>query len=101
MIGIATVVRRPEEGKMPKQDITKVLRKGPDLDQYLEGKKKKYTTYGLGASLYSLNYYTFVKLVKEAGANMQIKKKVVVDLDVLDAYLDGLCEGGRICLSWH
>ena len=53
-------------------------------------KKKRYTTYGLGAGMYSLNYYSFVRLCKEAGANIQIKKKVVVDLDILDAYLESV-----------
>ena len=64
--------------------------------RYLEGKKKRYTTYGLGAGMYSLNYYSFVRLCKEAGANIQIKKKVVVDLDILDAYLEAAIdmEGG-------
>ena len=73
---------------MAKRDLVRELRKGPDLDKYLEGRKKRYTTYGLGAGMYSLNYYSFVKLCKEAGANIQIKKKVVVDLDILDAYLE-------------
>lgn len=73
---------------MTNKDLVRKLRKGPDLDQYLEGRKKRYTTYGLGAGLYSLNYYSFVRLCKEAGANIQIMKKVVVDLDILDAYLE-------------
>ena len=41
-------------------------------------------------SMYSLNYYSFVRLCKEAGANIQIKKKVIVDLDILDAYLESV-----------
>ena len=75
---------------MAQKDLKRLLKKGPDLDKYLEGKKKNYTTYGLGARLYSMNYYTFVKLCKEAGANIQIKKNVVVDLDILDAYLESM-----------
>ena len=66
----------------------KKLQKGPDLDRFLEGGKRRFTTYARGAGMYSLNYYTFVNLVKEAGANLQIKKKVIVDLDILDAYLE-------------
>ncbi len=73
---------------MEKKDLVRELRKGPDLDQYLKGRKKRYTTYGLGAGMYLLNYYSFVRLCKEAGANIQIKKKVVIDLDILDAYLE-------------
>ena len=91
MIGIVTVVVIVrKERVMAQKDLKRLLRKGPDLDKYIEGKKKKYTTYGLGASLYSLNYYTFVRLCKEAGANIQIKKNVIVDLDILDAYLESM-----------
>ena len=70
-----------------KREIVKQLRKGPDLEQYVEGKKRKFTTYARGASLYSMNYYSFVTLAKEAGANIQIKKKVIVDLDILEKYI--------------
>lgn len=66
----------------------KKLQQGPDLDRYIVGKKRRFTTYTRGAAMYSLNYYTFVKLVKEACANLQIKKKVIIDLDILDAYLE-------------
>lgn len=66
----------------------KILQKGPDLDKFIRKGKRRFTTYARGAGMYSLNYYTFVNLVKEAGANLQIKKKVVVDLDILDAYLE-------------
>lgn len=63
----------------------------PDLEQYVEGKKRKFTTYSRGASLYSMNYYSFVNLAKEAGANIQIKKKVIVDLDILEKYIEEQC----------
>ena len=57
---------------------------GPDLDMYLEGKRKGYVTYVQGASIYRMNYYTFVRLAKEAGANIRSRKTVVVDLDIFD-----------------
>ena len=41
---------------MTNKDLVRKLRNGPDLDKYLEVKKKRYTTYGLGAGMYSLNY---------------------------------------------
>ena len=31
--------------------------------------------------------------VKKAGANIQIKKKVVIDLDLVDKYIKENCEG--------
>lgn len=67
------------------------LRKGPDLDKYLEGRRRKYTTYAQGAKLYSMHYYGFVKLAKEAGANIRIKKNVVVDLEIIERYLEEHC----------
>ena len=51
------IVKRKEK-QMTNKDLVRKLRKGPDLDKYLEGKKKRYTTYGLGAGMYSLNYYS-------------------------------------------
>ena len=68
------------------------LRKGPDLDKYLEGRRRKYTTYAQGAKLYSMHYYAFVKLAKEAGANIKIKKKVLIDLDILERYVEAHCK---------
>ena len=67
------------------------LRRGPDLEHFLEGKKRKFKTYAQGASMYSMNYYSFVNLAKEAGANIQIKKKVIVDLDILEKYIEEQC----------
>ena len=68
------------------------LRKGPDLDKYLEGRRRKYTTYAQGAKLYSMHYYAFVKLAKKAGANIKIKKKVLIDLDILERYIEEHCK---------
>ena len=38
--------------------------------------------------MYSLNYWTFVGLCKEAGASFPLRKTALVDLTVLDAYMD-------------
>ena len=81
---------------MFKVDKKKLLAKGPDLDEFLVGRKKHYTTYGLGASMYSMNYYSFVKLCKQAGAHIQVKKNVVIDLDILDAYIAENLEEGDV-----
>lgn len=74
-----------------KREKLRELRRGPDLEQFLEGRKRKFTSYAHGASMYSMNYYSFITLVKKAGANIQIKKKVVVDLDVLEKYIEEQC----------
>ena len=68
------------------------LSKGPDLERFLEGRKRKFVTYAQGARIYSLNYYSFVKLAKAAKANIQIKKNVVIDLEMVEEYLENHCE---------
>ena len=76
----------------------RALRRGPDLDRFLEGKKRTFVSYAQGARIYSMNYYSFVTLAKTAGANIRIKKKVVIDLDVIEEYLEKQClkENGGI-----
>lgn len=59
----------------------------PNLDRYVADKPRRYVTYIEGASLYRMNYYTFVRLAREAGANIRNRKTVVVDLDTFDAYI--------------
>lgn len=69
------------------------LQKGPDLEKYLVGRKKLYVSYAEGARLYSMNYYTFVKLAKAAGANIRVKKNVVIDLTKVEAFMENAEEG--------
>lgn len=64
------------------------LSKGPDLERFLEGRKRKFVTYAQGARIYSLNYYSFVKLAKAAKANIQIKKNVIIDLEAVEEFLE-------------
>ena len=79
-----------------KKELIRKLKKGPDLEKYLEGRKRTYVSYAQGAKMYSMSYYTFINFVKEAGANLHIKKNVVVDLDVLEAYIQKNGENGGI-----
>ena len=63
--------------------------RGPDLERYIEeGKRKHYVSYTDGARKYGLKYWPFVKLVKRAGANIAIRRASVVDMDILDVYLE-------------
>ena len=39
-----------------------------------------------------MNYYTFVKLAKRAGANIRIKKNVVIDLNKIEEFLEQNCK---------
>lgn len=59
----------------------------PDLEKYLEGRRRRLVTYEQGAALYNVRYYTFVHLAKEANANFSVKKSAIVELDRLDKYL--------------
>lgn len=60
----------------------------PELDKYLEGRKRKLVNYKEGAELYEIPYYSFVRLAKEAGANFTLRKTAVVDIDIIEKYLD-------------
>ena len=82
-----------EQDAERKKELIRTLRKGPDLDKYIEGKKRNFVTYAQGAKIYSMNYYSFVTLAKEAGANIRIKKNVVIDLEVIEKYLENNREG--------
>ena len=62
-----------------------------DLEKYLAGKKHRYCTYQNGARLYSMAYWSFVVMCKEAGANISLRKTALVDLDVLDKYIEENC----------
>jgi hypothetical protein len=65
--------------------------KVPDLDKYLEGKKHRYVTYEKGARMYGLPYWTFVNLAKDAKATWPLRKTAMVDIDLLDNYIDEHC----------
>lgn len=60
---------------------------GPDLDVYLEDGGRRYVSYEQGARIYSMPYYSFVRLTKAAQANLRMRRSVVVDLDILEKYI--------------
>ena len=66
--------RTKEEIAVEKEkEKLRALRRGPDLDRFLEGRKRTFVSYAEGARIYSMNYYSFVTLAKTAGANIRIK----------------------------
>lgn len=79
-----------EEAK--RKEKLRALQKGPDLDKYLGNRQRKLVSYAEGARIYSLNYYTFVKLAKRAGANIRIKKNVVIDLEKIEEFMEQNCK---------
>ena len=59
----------------------------PDLDGYLEGKKRHLVSYAEGARMYQIPYYSFVRLAKEAGANTTLRRTCVIDVNIIEEYL--------------
>lgn len=47
-------------------------RKTPDLEKYLEGKKRRFVNYTQGAKIYKMSYWPFVRLAKKAEANSEV-----------------------------
>lgn len=84
---------KEEQEEERKKELLRTLRRGPDLDHLIEDKKRNFISYAQGAKMFSMNYYSFVKLAKEAGANIRIKKKVVIDLELVEKYLENNNEG--------
>jgi len=60
----------------------------PDLSRFMENRKRRFITYAEGAELYQIPFYSFVRLAKEAGANYTLRKTVIVDAAIIEAYLD-------------
>lgn len=63
--------------------------RAPDLDKYIKNSKKhRYVSYYQGAQFYNMGYSLFVRTAKLAGANLPIRKTTIVDLNILDTYLE-------------
>lgn len=72
----------------------KKIKSGPKLDKYIRN-ERRYSTYREASRFYSIQYYTLVRLVKEANACWKIRKTVLVDLDKMDAYMEKFRDGGK------
>ncbi|WP_330621478.1 DUF6462 family protein [Butyrivibrio sp.] len=62
-----------------------------NLDKYLEGKEHHYCSYEAGARKYGMAYWTFVRLCQEIGANIPLRKTALVDMDIVDKYIEENC----------
>ena len=60
----------------------------PNLDKYLNERGRKLVNYKEGAEIDGIPYYSFVRLAKEAGANYTLRKSVVIDIDIIEQFLD-------------
>ena len=55
--------------------------------QVLSG-NKRFVRYAEGAALYSLGLHTFQEIAKEANAVYKVKRCVLVNLDMINAYFE-------------
>lgn len=64
--------------------------RGPDyLEEFItEDKRHDFQLYAKAYRLYDLPYWTFVNLAKQANATVCLRKTAVVDLLVLDKYIE-------------
>lgn len=62
--------------------------KVPDLEKFVKGGRKKFVHYEEGAMLYSMGIHTFQRLAKDARAVYHVKRIVLVNLDLIDEYLE-------------
>ena len=60
----------------------------PQLENMVQSGKKKFVRYAEGAALYSLGLHTFQEIAKEAGAVYHIKRRVLVNTEIVDQYLE-------------
>ena len=59
----------------------------PDLEGYLEERGRHLVTYTEGARMYHIPYYSFVRLAKEAKANLPLRRTIIIDVDIIEEYL--------------
>lgn len=67
-------------------------RKEMDVDQLqklvVNGRVKKFVSLDEGAAIYSIGKNTFREMAKEAKAVYRIKRRVLVNLDLMDEYME-------------
>ena len=49
-------------------------RKTPDLEKYLEGKKRRFVNYTQGAKIYKMSYWPFVRLDEKSRSQLSDSK---------------------------
>jgi len=59
----------------------------PDLEGYLEERGRQLVTYKEGATMYHIPYYSFVRLAKEAKANLPLRRTTIIDVGIIENYL--------------
>ena len=60
----------------------------PELEKILAGKKKKYVRYEEGMTIYSMGKIALRKLAQDAHALIYLKHTAVINVEVLDEYIE-------------
>lgn len=63
-----------------------------NLEELIGKRKKKFVRYDEGAALYSIGLHSFMDLAKEAKAIYRVKRMVLVNIDLIDEYLENFRE---------
>lgn len=59
---------KEEREEERKKELLRTLRRGPDLDRFIDEQKRNFVSYAQGARMYSMNYYScLTDLGKTAG----------------------------------
>lgn len=58
------------------------------MEKLVKGGRKKFVRYEEGAMLYSMGIHTFQQLAKDARAVYHVKRIALVNLDLIDEYLE-------------
>ena len=58
------------------------------LEAQVQSGNKRFVRYAEGAALYSLGIHTFQEIAKEAKAVYKVKRCVLVNLDIVNEYLE-------------
>lgn len=66
----------------------------PQLEEKVKAGKKKFVSYAEGAELYSLGLHTFQEIARDAGAVYKVKRRVIVNTEKVDIFLENFCECG-------
>ena len=68
--------------------MPKARKEIPELERLIQIGRKKFVRYEEGSRLYSMGLHIFQQLAKDAGAVYHVKRVVLVNLDVIDEYLE-------------
>lgn len=60
------------------------------LEKLVTSGQKKYVRYNEGAELYSMGIHGFMDLAKEAGAVRKVRGVCLVNLDIINEYIENM-----------